>query len=110
MENPFETIDSRLQRIEKLLEQLLKTPIDRDIAVGVPAVMTIDQISDYLHLSKSHLYKLTSQRDIPYVKKGKRLYFQKSAIDEWLLEGKQWTNDDIEKQALDYIQRNPIRF
>ena len=58
----------------------------------------------YLGLSKSHLYKLTSTNRIPhYCPQGKKLYFKKSELDEWLTRNKSFTTDDDEKQAADFL-------
>ena len=48
--------------------------------------LTIDDLSEYIHLSRSTIYKKTSARLIPYIKSGKKLLFKKDAIDEWLNE------------------------
>lgn len=72
----------------------------------ITKIMDIKQLSNYLDLSKSHLYKLTSTNSIPHSKRGKRLYFDKGIINTWVLENKIWTQDDIEKKATDYLIKN----
>lgn len=47
-------------------------------------IMTIDELSEYLKISKSTLYKLAVERKLPGKKIGKRWRFHKNAIDEWL--------------------------
>ena len=43
------------------------------------------QTAQYLSISHSHLYKLTSQRKIPFHKpSGKYLYFFKDELDLWI--------------------------
>ena len=49
----------------------------------------------------------TSQRAIPHFKRGKRLYFKKEDLAEWVTQKKVVTQEEIEKQALNYIIRNP---
>jgi hypothetical protein len=49
---------------------------------------------------------MTSSNDIPHYKSGKRLYFKKSEIDEWVFSNRIKTNDDIEKEAMEYIRKN----
>lgn len=48
--------------------------------------LSIDEIVELLHLSKSTIYKMTSQKEIPHMKLGSRLYFSKEKILEWLKE------------------------
>lgn len=47
-------------------------------------VMTIDELADYLKLSKSTLYKLAQERKVPGQKVGKHWRFRKETIDRWL--------------------------
>jgi excisionase family DNA binding protein len=47
-------------------------------------VLTIDDLADYLKISKSTLYKLAQDGTLPGQKVGKRWRFHKDAIDSWL--------------------------
>ncbi len=44
----------------------------------------VDELSDYLKMSKSTIYKKTMDRQIPFIKTGKKLLFKQEAIDLWL--------------------------
>ena len=50
---------------------------------------TLQEISQYLNIPKSTLYKLSQNNKIPSVKIGKQLRFRKSSIDNWLTEKEQ---------------------
>ena len=66
--------------LEKLnsIERLLKQRADE--------VLTFRQACEYLNLSASYLYKLTSSGTIPHSKpNGKRIYFSKFELDAWLV-------------------------
>lgn len=107
MENPFETIIERLDRIENVLNELLNTKKNGETTQG-NQLMNIQEVSQYLSLSTSTIYSKCHSNDIPRIKKGKRLYFMKNDIDKWLSESKQKTNDEIQKMALEYIIKNPL--
>jgi excisionase family DNA binding protein len=47
-------------------------------------VLTIEDLSDYLKISKSTLYKLVREGSIPCRKIGRHWRFRKEAIDRWL--------------------------
>ena len=47
-------------------------------------VLTIDELADYLKLSKSTLYHLARRGDVPGQKIGRHWRFHKTAIDKWL--------------------------
>lgn len=46
--------------------------------------LTLDELKDYIKMSKSTIYKWCSSGQIPYIKTGKLLLFKKEAIDSWL--------------------------
>jgi excisionase family DNA binding protein len=48
------------------------------------AVLTIDELVDYLRIPKSTLYKLAQEGKIPARKVGRHWRFRKEAIDRWL--------------------------
>lgn len=51
--------------------------------------LTIEEASEYLKVSKSCIYKLTSNKEIPYyVPGGKKIYFRKEELDNWILESR----------------------
>ena len=49
--------------------------------------MTIDELSDYLRISRSTLYKLAQEGRVPCQKVGRHWRFRKQAIDRWLERG-----------------------
>ncbi len=106
MENPFELILERLDRIEKAIASLNTT---NPIQVN-NAPMDVKDLSEYLKLSVSAIYKLTSTSEIPHYKSGKRLYFKKKEIDEWIFSKRIKTRDDIENEAMEYLRKNPRKF
>jgi excisionase family DNA binding protein len=52
------------------------------------AVLTIEELSAYLKIPKSTLYKLVREGKIPSQKIGRHWRFRKSAIDRWLEEAR----------------------
>jgi len=47
-------------------------------------VLTIEELSAYLRIAKSTLYKLVREGKIPSQKVGRHWRFRKMAIDRWL--------------------------
>lgn len=56
---------------------------------------SLDEASKFLQLAKQTLYSFTSQRTIPFIKKGKKLYFRKSDLENWLNEGEKQSKAEI---------------
>jgi excisionase family DNA binding protein len=67
-------------------------------------VLNFNEAARYLELSHSHLYKLTSAGNIPFYKpNGKKLYFNSTELNQWLLRNKNSTKNELEQQAADYL-------
>ena len=75
--------------IEDSLKKVLSDKIvQKDEGSGLPELLSISQAAEYLNLAKQTLYGFTSKGEIPYLKRGKKLYFKKSELANWLSEGK----------------------
>lgn len=72
-------------------------------------IFNLDQFCEYTGLSKQTAYKLTGKGLVPHSKRGKRLYFEKSQIDAWLLENKVGGISEIEHKANEYLIKNRRR-
>ena len=85
----------KLERIEKLLET--QQAMQKQ-------VLNFNDTCIYLELSQSHLYKLTSSGSIPHYKpNGKKLYFNRQELDNWLLRNRNNSIDEIEQEAANYL-------
>ncbi len=63
-------------------------------------VLNFNEACSYLDVSQSHLYKLTSTRQIPhFCPQGKKLYFNRAELDVWLQRNRQSTNEEIEQEV-----------
>ncbi len=73
-------------------------------------VLSFDEASMFLHLSKSYLYKLTSGNLIPHYKpQGKMLYFEKAELETWLRQNPVKTHAQIEQEAQAYTLNRPLK-
>ncbi len=57
-------------------------------------VLTIVELSEYLKIPKSTLYKLVRSGSIPSIKVGKHWRFHRGAIDAWLANQNPGPNQD----------------
>jgi excisionase family DNA binding protein len=51
------------------------------------SVLTIDELSAYLKIAKSTLYKLAQEQKVPGQKVGRHWRFHRETIDLWLSKG-----------------------
>ena len=110
MENPFEIIIERLDAIERLLYEI-KTgkQIESVPVVYANELMNVQQVAEYLSLSVQTIYSLVHKMEIPNSKQGKRLYFKRSEIDEWISQSRRKTRVEIEQEASNYLLRSRRR-
>ena len=84
--------------IEERIEEL------EALVYATKNVLSFDEASKYLNLSKSYLYKLTSAQQIPHYKpQGKMIYFEKDALEAWLRQNPVKTQSQINQEASHYI-------
>lgn len=60
-----------------------------------PDVLTIDELSEYLRISKSSLYKLAQEGKVPGQKVGRHWRFRKDAIDRWLDDSRRQSTSSV---------------
>lgn len=65
----------------------------------------IDLAIEITGLAKPTIYGLVSERKIPHSKQGKRLYFSRQELIEWLKQGKRKTQAEIKIEAENYGQK-----
>jgi len=91
----MDKIIKRLERLEWLIESQ---------SIYTKEVLNFKEACQYLELSQSHLYKLTSSGAIPHYKpNGKKIYFNRKELNNWLLRNRASSIEEIEQQAADYL-------
>lgn len=104
LENPFQALFEKLDTIEQALQEL------KAIQVVQPEspesdLLSISEASELLRLSKNTIYFLSSQSKIPVTKKGKRLYFSKRELLDWIKSGRRATTDELNSVAFSHVQK-----
>lgn len=67
-------------------------------------VLTLNEVSIYTGLSKSHIYKMCSQNLIPFFKPfGKVNYFDRQEIISWLKQNRVATTKELESKASTFV-------
>lgn len=69
--------------------------------------LNFNEACKYLDVSPSHLYKLTSTKQVPhFCPQGKKLYFKRQELDEWLQRNRQSATDEQVTDAADLVLRS----
>jgi excisionase family DNA binding protein len=98
MTNPFESIESRLSNIETLLIDL-KFPSKPADDITKEKLLTVQETAELMRLQPSTIYKLVHNRKIRHMKQGKRLYFDRNELLNWIASGNRQTIDEIRSEA-----------
>lgn len=95
--NLLNEINARLLRIEELT------------LAGFKTVLNITEASQFTGISRPQIYRLTSERRIPHYKRNNKLCFNKTELENWMLQNKIETIDEINSKASMYTYKNNIK-
>lgn len=65
--------------------------------------LTVEEASAFLTLSLPTVYSKVSRKELPYMKQGKRLYFLKSDLIEYIKNGRVKTVSEVEAEADQFL-------
>ncbi|SDX61552.1 helix-turn-helix domain-containing protein [Salimicrobium album] len=60
--------------------------------------MTAQETAEYLGVCTETIYIMCRRKELPYLKIGRRIFFKKDMIDEWMM--KQSTNQLVDDQVI----------
>lgn len=78
--------------------------------IKIDEIGGIDLAIELTGLAKPTIYSLCSERKIPHSKQGKRLYFSRQDLLEWIKNGKRKTQSEIAIEADNYGQKEKEAF
>jgi excisionase family DNA binding protein len=96
----FEHISEVLERIFQKLEVINSNTLKRE-----KPFLDISEASEYLNLSKNTLYFYCSKNRIPSFKVGKKIFFNREELNNWIFnkKNKRMSTDEIEQEVADQI-------
>jgi excisionase family DNA binding protein len=53
----------------------------------VKRFLNVQELTEYIHMSESYVYKMVSKQSIPHIKLGTRTLFERNQIDNWVING-----------------------
>jgi len=93
------------QEFKEFLKDALKETLGEKLGAlkeQLPEILDVQQAAQFLKLKLATLYEKTSRKLIPHFKKGNKLYFHLSELQEWINKGKVKTFDEIENEAVTF--------
>ncbi|WP_418512629.1 helix-turn-helix domain-containing protein [Corallibacter sp.] len=93
----MEFIQKELKEIKELLKK--QTLQQKEI-------LTIEEASEFLGLSTSRLYKMTSNKEISHYKPGgKKIYLNRQELEQWILNSRVDSINDVDDELDSYLSR-----
>lgn len=65
-------------------------------------ILNLDEAAEYLNISKSTLYKMTSKKEIPHYKPNRCVYFERTELDNWVRSAHVLTEEQMNDQVNTY--------
>lgn len=91
------SIEERLDRIERL------------VIIGSKEVLNTSEVAMMLNVAVQTVRNMMHKRAIPYYKRGGKAFFKKSEIEDWMLQERIPTNDEIKSQAATYVALKKLK-
>lgn len=100
-----EAENKRLEECKKQEDLLSKlNTIEQYSLLAAKNVLTIEDAALLTGLSRSHIYKLTSTKQIPYYKpNGKQIYFDRAELEAWMKQNRVGTIAEAQQKAVAYV-------
>jgi excisionase family DNA binding protein len=99
--NAVQQLANKLENIEKLLKNKSYPPLQPP----QEQLLTIQEAAEFLKLTVPTIYSKVSRGELPVMKRGKRLYFSRIELMQYLKAGRKRTNVEIEQEAEVYLSK-----
>ncbi len=100
------------EEFREFLKDALKEILSEQLGAvknQLPEILDIHQAAEFLKLKITTLYEKTSRKQIPHLKKGNKLYFYLSELQNWIKQGNVKTQGEIESEAVSYTLNHNLK-
>ena len=94
------------KEISELKKMLTQRQEEEKTQEPTEKLLSVQETAKFLNLSIPTIYSKVSKRELPFMKRGKRLYFSSTELLEYLKEGRSKSNKEIETEVNAYISKN----
>ncbi len=99
----FNDLPLAVTELTKKVDELYKVITNVQPQETTDQFLTVEQAADFLTLSVPTIYSKVSRRELPYMKRGKRLYFARKDLEAYLQGGRVKTVKEIEAEADQFL-------
>jgi len=97
--NDSHNVQVKMEALESQVQQLT------NVIQNAKEVMNLEETAIFMGISKSTLYKMTSDHVIPFYRpNGKMIFFEKADLLAWIRKNRVSSNSEIDEQAQQMLQ------
>lgn len=96
-------LNQKLENIERLLLSQSDKSNQKETE---EKLLTVQAAAEFLSLSVPTIYSKASRKELPFMKRGKLLYFSQKELTDYVKKGKVKSNDEIEAEADSYLSNS----
>jgi excisionase family DNA binding protein len=99
----FDSLPQAVQELNAKMDSIMMFLQSAKPDVKQSDLLTIQEAASFLNLSKNTLYNKANKNELPYMKKGKRLYFSRVELMAYIKSGKISSIQEIQEQSNNYL-------
>ena len=103
-----EEVSELRQDVKSILKFLLEHGNARQSGLQIEKFLTVTEAAEFLSLAPQTIYGLISRREIPCMKRQKRVYFSMIQLISWLEAGHQKTRAEIAAESHPKLARKGV--
>lgn len=100
-----EAVQNLSLKLDRIVE-LINNQSDKATSKQEDELFSVQQTAEFLNLSAPTIYGKVSRNEIPFMKRGNRLYFSKIDLMTYLKEGHRASISQLEQFAQEHINSN----
>jgi excisionase family DNA binding protein len=101
----FESLPQAVQELNAKMDSIMMFLQSAKPDVKQSDLLTIQEAASFLNLSKHTLYNKANKNELPYMKKGKRLYFSRVELMAYLKSGKISSIQEIQELTNNFLSK-----
>jgi excisionase family DNA binding protein len=99
----FNDLPEAVAELTRKVDELYKIITNVQPEDTAEQFLTVHETAKFLNLSVPTIYSKVARRELPYMKRGKRLYFARKDLETYLQGGRVKTVREIEDEADQYL-------
>jgi excisionase family DNA binding protein len=102
----FDQLPQAVVMLTKEVSELKRLLIEKQEQTSLEQpeeLLTVQEAAKFLNLAVATIYSKVSREELPFMKRGNRLYFSSIELMEYLKQGRHSSNAEIEQQADAYL-------